>query len=142
MVPQRLRRKRRPTVEALEISLTPLIDTAFVLLMTFMIAMPVMQNSLNIELPSGSADEAKASQSGQGIVVCIDRSGKLYLQDECMHSRQELIETLGKRLSASREEVVYVSADAHVLYEQVAQVIDDIKYLGGVRYVALALKRV
>jgi biopolymer transport protein ExbD len=133
------RRKRRP-VAAIEISLTPLIDTVLVLMITFMVAMPVMQNTLNVELPTGAATDSRPDGKTQTITIYIDRNNKLYVNEKPVRSREDLIRELGKMLSASREEVVYVSADCHVLYETVAQVIDDIKYLGGVRYVALATK--
>ena len=48
---QRRRRLRRVTLP--EISLTPLIDTALVLLVIFMVATPMMRNAIHIDLPEG-----------------------------------------------------------------------------------------
>lgn len=133
------RRKRHP-VTAIEISLTPLIDTVLVLMITFMVAMPMMQNTLNVELPTSAATDSTPDGKAQSITVYIDRNSRMYVNDKMVSSREELVRELGKLLSVARDEVVYVSADRHVLYETVARVIDDIKYLGGVRYVALATK--
>lgn len=126
---------------AIEISLTPLIDTVLVLLITFMVAMPVLQNTLNVELPTGAAnDSAPSGQKSRGITIFIDRNNKLYINERLVNSREELVRGIEKLLAVSPEEVVYVSADRHVLYETVARVIDDIKYINKVKYVALDTK--
>lgn len=134
------RRGRHP-LTAIEISLTPLIDTVLVLLITFMVAMPVLQNTLNVELPTGAAsDTAPSGQKSRGITIFIDRNSKLYVNEKPVNSREELVREIEKLLAVSPDEVVYISADQHVLYETVARVIDDIKYINKVRYVALDTK--
>lgn len=135
-------RRKRHQVTALEISLTPLIDTVLVLLITFMVAMPVLQNTLNVELPTSSANDNVANKQGnaRGVTVFIDRNGNMHVNDKLVSSRQELVREIEKIIAASPDEVVYISADSHVLYETVARVIDDIKYINKVRYVALDTK--
>lgn len=139
---RRLRSARRSGYQptGVEITLTPLIDTVLVLLITFMITMPVMQNTLNVELPTGSANDSLAESKMRGVTVYIDGDNKLYINGKPAKNRETLMHELNKVLTEMHEEVVYVCADRRVLYENVAAVIDDIKYLGGVRYVALATK--
>ena len=49
-------RGRRRRLQAMnDVSLTPLIDTALTLLIIFMVATPMMRNSIRVTLPSGQA---------------------------------------------------------------------------------------
>ena len=47
-----------------EINMTPLVDVMLVLLIIFMITIPVMKHSINIELPRASNQPHKDSISG------------------------------------------------------------------------------
>lgn len=137
---RRRRQNTTPQYSAPEISLTPLIDTVLVLLVTFMIAMPVMQNMLSIELPSGSANDENTTQGAKGaagISVYLDCDRKLFVNEQQI-AWPLLIKEIERRLGNARDQVVYVKADRHVPYGEVVRIIDDIKYLGGVRYVALS----
>lgn len=129
-------RKRRHHLAPLEISLTPLIDTVLVLLITFMVAMPVMQNMLHVELPTGSANDGKKGSGDTDVSVYIDHQRQLYVNDK-MIKRADLVSELEKHVGKNRNKVVYVYADKNVIWNDVARVIDDIKYLAGVEYVAL-----
>ncbi len=125
--------------ETLDIPLTPLIDTVLVLLITFMVAMPVMQNAIDIELPRGSANDSPnvVKNPNDVITVFVDKHRQLFLNNKPVKS-SELIDALEKKLGAVRDQVVFVKADRTVPYGDVVRVVDDIKYLGGVKYVALA----
>lgn len=134
-------RKRGRSLPHLEIPLTPLIDTVLVLLITFMVAMPVMQNEINIELPSSSAnDDSKGESRNRSITVFIDKKRQLFLNEKLVKEPVLLLE-LEKLLQGEQEQVVMVKADRSVEYGEVVRVVDDIKYLGGVRYVALATQQ-
>lgn len=136
------RRLGATPLENPEFSLTPLIDTVLVLLVTFMIAMPVMQNAINIELPSGAASDEQEAPVHQQLTVSIGRdpaSREVALAvNNKVVSWPDLIPELERNLGNARDQVVVVKADQSIFYREVAHVIDDIKYLGGVRYVALA----
>lgn len=129
-------RKKRHHFAPLEISLTPLIDTVLVLLITFMVAMPVMQNMLHVELPTGSANDGKKGGGDTDISVYVDRQRQLYVNEKPV-KRSDLVQELEKHVGKNRNKVVYVYADKNVVWNDVAHVIDDIKYLAGVEYVAL-----
>ncbi|MBN2267180.1 MAG: biopolymer transporter ExbD [Candidatus Babeliaceae bacterium] len=133
-----MRRRRLFTIpgEEPQITLTPLIDTVLVLLITFMIAMPVMHNILNIELPSSSSDDAQGDKL-QGVTVFLDRDRHLWVNEKEI-ARADLTPEVERILGAARDQVVIVKADRLVPYGEVAGIVDDIKYLGGVHYVALA----
>lgn len=61
-----------------EINITPLLDLAFVLLIIFMITTPLLENSMDLVVPtSGQADKAVDTQKVQ--TVSIDRNDVLKL---------------------------------------------------------------
>lgn len=64
-----------------EINITPLLDLAFVLLIIFMITTPLLENSMDLVVPSSAAaDEAVDTQKVQ--TVSIDRNDTLKLNME------------------------------------------------------------
>ena len=121
-----------------EVSLTPLIDTVLVLLVIFMITTPIMQNFINIELPTSSTKDAGAQEEKDtAITVNVDKDQNLFI-NEVPVKKERFFDELEKRLKGAQERVVFVNADRSIPYGTVLQIVDDIKYLGGVKYVALA----
>lgn len=129
--------KRRFVVP--EINLTPLIDTVLVLLVVFMIATPLLHNHIAIELPTSTTnDDAAAVEKNQEPVgVFLDKDKNIFINDVPV-KREKFFEELEKKLAGAQDRVVFVHADRSVPYGVVIQIVDDIKYLGGVKYVALA----
>src|SRR5207245_10132977 len=56
-----------------EINVTPLLDLAFVLLIIFMITTPLLENSMNLVIPSSGATNPPINSS-QVQTVSIDRT--------------------------------------------------------------------
>ncbi|HBY05510.1 MAG: Cell division and transport-associated protein TolR [candidate division TM6 bacterium GW2011_GWE2_42_60] len=139
MESQKRRGRRVAPPAGIEISLTPLIDTVLVLLVTFMVAMPVMQNAIKIDLPRGAANDNQSSgaQAQDGITVYVDKQRRLFLNEQPVKAH-ELIDRIEQKLGKTRSQVVFVKADRSVPYGDVVRIVDDIKYLGKVEYVALA----
>lgn len=126
-----------------EVSLTPLIDTVLVLLVIFMMTTPIMQRvtQLNIELPSSSTNEESSEQEkSNSVSVYLDKNKKLHINDTYVE-KEKFFDVLEKELEKAgnlHDRVVFVNADKVIPYGVVLQIVDDIKYLGGVKYVALA----
>ena len=57
-----------------EINITPLLDLAFVLLIIFMITTPLLENSVNLVIPSSGAANAPVDPP-QVQTISIDRNG-------------------------------------------------------------------
>lgn len=121
-----------------EISLTPLIDTALVLLVIFMVATPIMKNSLHIELPKGYMKEDKGVNSSAPVIAL--RGKELRLNDETL-SLEALLEKLGKLMKKSKEDKVYVQCDVTVPSGTLVNTIDSIKYVAGVENVLISTER-
>lgn len=69
---------KQPLSTLSEINITPLLDLAFVLLIIFMITTPMLENSMDLIVPSsGAADKVADTQKVQ--TVSIDRNDVLKL---------------------------------------------------------------
>ncbi len=132
----RLRRRSQHTLP--EINLTPLIDTALTLLIIFMVATPMLkqENALQVELPRGDVKEVEDTQK-QDIVISLDKSGKYFLNSAPVEAKN-IIERIKFTVGQKGDQTVFVKADTSVHYGKVIQLVDEIKQVGGVRYVALA----
>ena len=64
-----------------EINVTPLLDLAFVLLIIFMITTPLLENSMNLVIPSSSAANAPISKA-QVQTISIDRDETIRMNNE------------------------------------------------------------
>ncbi len=135
----RLKQRRLKKKMALtEISLTPLIDTALTLLVIFMVTSPLMHNAIKITLPKGHAKEDVGLQ--QDIEIYVDKDGKIFCDgNEVLLA--DLVLLLQQKVGVDREKTVYVRADTAVPYGHVIELVDHIKAIGGIKYVALATQK-
>lgn len=134
----RLRRKKRGAINLPEISLTPLIDTALTLLIIFMITTPMVNNSIKIDLPEGSVQEA--DQVPDELVLFLDQAGALYLNEKTI-DWEELSPEITAQMNKRADKTVFVKADKATNYGQVIRLVDQIKQIKQVKYVALATKK-
>jgi biopolymer transport protein TolR len=124
-----------------EINVMPLVDVALTLLIIFMVATPMMNNVIKVELPSSRIDDgAPRTHTQQELTVYIDKNKKIYLNGK-EHSHDNLLKSLQKMVKKDSEEVVFVKADQAISYGMVIDLVDTIKVTGGIKYVALATKR-
>src|SRR5437870_3856778 len=64
-----------------EINITPLLDLAFVLLIIFMITTPLLENSVNLIVPS-SGEKNPQLNSSQVQTISIDRAETIRLNNQ------------------------------------------------------------
>ena len=136
---KRLRFQRKET-RVPEISLTPLIDVALTLLIIFIIATPMMNNVIKIELPATKTNEAPSESLQREMVVFIDKQEHMYLNNKKL-TFDILLQELQVFSKHHENSMVFVRADKAVSYGFVMHVIDTIKVAGGIKYVALDTKR-
>lgn len=109
-----------------EINVTPLVDVMLVLLIIFMVAAPMMQRGINVQLPetktASSIEEAR-------LVLAIDDKSKVYLNDRLIHIailKDQLIELFGGQTS----QMIFIRADKHISYGTVLEVMDQVRQAG------------
>ena len=81
-----------------EINVTPLLDLAFVLLVIFIITTPLMENSVNLVVPS-SSEATQAVNKSQVQTISIDKDDVMKLNEEVVDAA-----ALESRLAALREQ--------------------------------------
>ena len=109
------------------------------LLVIFMITTPMMNNVIKINLPSSSVNEVD-SKDQQETIVYVDKQSKLYLNGTEM-KLQAIMKNLQTMSKQQKVEIVFVKADQAVEYGRVIELVDTIKTVGGIKYVALATQR-
>lgn len=137
----RLRKNKQRGHVIQEICMTPLVDVALTLLIIFMVATPMMNNIIKIELPSSRInDDIPKSHTQQNLTVYVDKNRTLFFNDQEI-SQEALLKQLKIVAKKNKEDVVLLRADLSVPYGKVIDLMDTIKISGGIKYVALATKR-
>jgi len=115
---------------------------ALTLLIIFMVTTPMLkkENALQVELPKGKVKEISDTQK-QELIVMIDKKGKLSFNNKIVPEKDLIVE-LKKSVGKNGQKTVFVKADTGAAYGRVIEVVDTIKQVGGIRYVALATTKV
>jgi len=101
-----------------EINMTPLVDVMLVLLIIFIITIPVMKHSVNIELPRASNQPQDAKP--QTIRLTVDAEGK-YFWNDALVDEAKLDALLQAEAQKKPQAPLHIRGDRAVRYERVAQ---------------------
>ena len=104
--------------EISEINMTPLMDLTFILLITFIITFPMIEQGIPVNLPKGSAADLDNPDSQN---ITIDAQGVLFLDDETV-SLEALTGEMQRTGELAPDTTVYVRADQSIDYGRVAEV--------------------
>ena len=108
-----------------EINVTPLIDLAFALLSVFMIATPLLEQTIPINLP-GEVSKPQLDVKNDIQVVSINRQGELYWGSKKV-TEAEMTVLLQETSKVDVVPVLRIRADKELPYESVIGLIDLIK---------------
>lgn len=124
--------QRSHLVTLSEINITPLLDLAFVLLIIFVITTPLLEKSIDMNLPKGGSAGQKIDKNDIATVE-VSTAGVYALNKQRM-SLSQLLPTLAREYRGNDNLVVYVRADKDCRYDLVAQLIDGCQKNGIKRY--------
>lgn len=108
-----------------ELNVTPLIDLAFALLIIFMITAPLLQQSIDINLPV-ETPRAQPPQRTEIQVISIDANRQLFWGNEAV-DRQRLSDLLDLIVQSDDPPVIQLRGDATLPYQEIVNIIDLIK---------------
>ncbi len=113
-----------------EINITPLVDVMLVLLVAFIVTIPVLNQSVDLNLPKTAA--APPPKEQKALTVSIDRDSRIFID-----KRELAPGTLQQELSALRKDdqelSLHLKADEAVPYGPVAKALVDIERAGITR---------
>jgi biopolymer transport protein ExbD/biopolymer transport protein TolR len=112
------------------INVTPMVDVMLVLLIIFMVITPMLNNKVNVDLPTANAaiimDNANKEDA---VIVAVTRDGHVFLGAD-----QVTIDDLGPKISAKLEnktdKEVFLRADIRSNYGKVMDAVDGIRSAG------------
>ena len=101
-----------------EINMTPLVDVMLVLLIIFIITVPVMKQTIDIDLPQANNHPLDAKP--ETVRLSIDASGA-YFWNEVRIPDQQLASMLKTASATVPQPEMHIRGDKNVRYERVAQ---------------------
>ena len=109
-----------------QVNVTSLVDVTLVLLIVFMLAAPLLQEGVEVELPQA---EVKGIDMSDSWIVSVVRNGDVYINEKKI-PMDELSAEIKARILVSGEREVYVRGDAEVPYGAVVRLIGILKSAG------------
>ena len=112
------------------INVTPMVDVMLVLLIIFMVITPMLNNKVNVDLPTASAAVVMENANKEdAVTVAVTRDGRTFLG-----ANQVTADDLGTKISALLEnktnKEVYMRADQRANYGKVMDAVDGIRAAG------------
>ena len=124
--------QRSHLVTLSEINITPLLDLAFVLLIIFVITTPLLENSINLKLPTGGRPERPLAKSDVRTVE-ITPAGRYILERKPV-TLAALERTLARDFRENPNLVIRIRADRKSPLEYFAAVTDCCQRNGITRF--------
>jgi biopolymer transport protein ExbD len=132
MALRRLSRKKQAKVFS-NIDMSSLIDLAFLLLITFIITMPAIEQGISVRLPQAKSDTLPTDKKTN--TVSLDVEGKVFLNNKHI-SMEELERMLGIMAAENPETAVLIRGDERLDY---GKIMDVVKILYKVKITRMAL---
>jgi len=118
---------RRTSILALqeikEINMTPLIDLTFLLLITFIITFPLLEQGIPVNLPRGKADDLDQRQMR---TITLNLEGQVFLDREPI-TQEALAAEMNDMGRADPETVVLVRADEKIAYGRLVEILNILR---------------
>jgi biopolymer transport protein ExbD len=104
-----------------EINTTPLVDVMLVLLIIFLITIPVITQSVKVDLPK-AANQATQTKP-ENINIAVDKEGNVYWNTALVPTQEALFDRLKAVAVMVPQPEVHVRGDRATKYENIGRVI-------------------
>jgi biopolymer transport protein ExbD len=103
------------------INTTPLVDVMLVLLIIFLITIPVVNETIKLELPKER--NLPTQTKPENIVIAVNRDGEVYWGKQRMADMEDLVTRLKVESVKEPQPEVHIRGDTEVRYESVGRVV-------------------
>ncbi len=103
------------------INTTPLVDVMLVLLIIFLITIPVVTQTIKLELPKER--NLPTQTKPENIVLAVDRDGDVYWGTERIPDTETLVNRLKVESVKEPQPEVHIRGDSEVRYESVGRLV-------------------
>lgn len=112
-----------------QINVTPLVDVMLVLLIIFMVAAPILQQGVELELPKESIAPVEGGEDEQ-LVVSVDKEGTVFIGAGNTVELEQLGPKIAAIVKSRTDKRVFIKADHRATYGQVMAAMARIKRSG------------
>jgi len=120
-----------------DINITPLVDVMLVLLIVFMVAAPMLDQGLDVNLPQTAAEPIEPNKDKVTITVSVDKDQRIMVNKAGDDDKSgklvpptELKNMMKAYVTSAANVTVNVEADAALQYGYLARVVSTIKQAG------------